>query len=165
MRDATHAASAFHAMALVASARAAIAAARAVADRRAERDASAQEAPATAADDLAALAADAGTMAVQLRLRATVAEPQVGAGQPEPLAARLAQGFETRLLLADLVRTLKTAHQKLLSLFPAVAAETVEATRLLAADAEREATAEAPNLARLACRVSDWHHALPTSCP
>ena len=149
----SHAASAFHAMALVASARTALAAACAVADRRAGRDASMQEAPSTAAADLAVLAAEIGTMAVQMRLRATVAEP-------ETLAARLAHSFATRLLLADLTRALRTAHQKLLSLYPAVDAETVEAARLLAADAEREATAEGPSLARLAHAVDAWRDGL-----
>lgn len=140
-------------MALVASARTALAAARAVADRRAGRDASMQEAPSTAAADLAVLVADLGTMAVQVRLRATVAAP-------EAQAARLALAFETRLLLADLTRALRTGHQKLLSLYPAVDAETVEAARLLAADAEREATAEEPNLARLAHAVDAWRSGL-----
>ncbi len=149
MRDPLHASSAFHAMALVASARTALAAARQVADRRAGRDASAQEALPVAALDLAVLVAEVGTMAVQLRLRATV-------GEPEADAARLAHAFETRLLLADLTRALRAAHQKLLSLYPTVRAETVEATRRLAVDVEHESAADAPDLARLAARVAHW---------
>lgn len=122
MRDHTHPASAFHAVALVASARAALNMARSVADRRAGRDASVQEPePDVRADlnDLRALLADA---VVRLRLRVIV-------GVPEPDVAALAQAFEDRVLLDDTARTLSLVHQKLLSLYPAVDAGLVEAVR------------------------------------
>lgn len=153
MRDHTYPATAFHAMALVAAARTALSAARAVAERRAGRDASAQEHPAVARLDVAVLADVLRGLVVRMRLRSTV-------GAPDAPAAALAQSFENRLLLDDAARALRQTHQKLLSLYPAVAPETVEAVRRLAADASHDAVADAPDLAALGARLADVLDAL-----
>jgi hypothetical protein len=142
------------ALALVASLRAALAAGRAVADRRAGLDASAQEpAPhARAALDAAAERLAAGL--VRLRVRLAVGAPD------EPTAA-LVQAFEDRLLAADLAADLADAHRRLLSLYPAVEADVVEATRLAHAEADRLAGSEefgpdaAPFADRLAALLAD----------
>ena len=157
MRDHTHPASAFHAVALVAAARAALNAARAVADRRAGRNASEQEPEGHVRADLADLRADLADQVVRLRLRAAV-------GAPEPRAAALAQAFEDRVLLDDTARTLARIHQKLLSLYPAVDAPLVEAVRQLAQaagaravadDHDRELASFAGRLAGLADRLGE----------
>ena len=141
---------AFHAVALVAAARSALQTARRIGDRRAGRDASAQEPERTVRQDLAALRAELGAHVVRLRLR-------VVAGVPEGRAAALAQAFEDRTLLDDLATALATAHQKLLSLYPAVPEGVVEETRLLSAEARRRSVADAYDraLAAFAARVSD----------
>ena len=157
MRDHTHPASAFHAVALVAAARTALNAARAVADRRAGRDASEQEPEGPVRTDLAALRAELADQVVRLRLRAAV-------GVPEPAAAALAQAFEDRVLLDDTARTLGRVHQKLLSLYPSVEAPLVEAVRQSAQAAGARAVADehdrdlggfAGRLAGLADRLAD----------
>ncbi len=122
-------------MALVAAARAALNTARAVADRRAGRDASAQEPEGTVRTDLDALLAELADQTVRLRLRAVV-------GVPEARAAALAQAFEDRVLLDDTARTLGRVHQKLLSLYPAVDAPLVEAVRVLGGALGRRAVAD-----------------------
>lgn len=137
------------ALVLAATARAALAVARSVADRRAGRDASAQEDAPVAAADLAALRADLAAMAVQLRLRAALPPPA------DPDAAT-AHAVETRWLVQDAARALALAHRKLLSLYPAVAADLVEATRCLARDAAEEVTAPAPAVGGLADRIAGW---------
>lgn len=151
MRDHTHSAPAFHAMALVAAARAAVGAARRIADRRAGRDASEQEDEWLARADLHDLHDTVAELTVRLRLR-------VVTGTPDTEAAALAQAFEDRLLLDDLGQRLRLAHQKLLSLYPAVSEALVETTRQLAAEALDLATADTydPHLGELAIRVSDW---------
>ena len=151
MRDHTHPATAFHAMALVAAARAALGAARGITDRRAGRDASEQEDEALARADLRALASSVAELNVRLRLR-------VVAGTPGSEAAELAQAFEDRLLLDELAARLRLGHQKLLSLYPDVSEAIVETTRQLAADATRLSTADdyeraLPGVAR---DVADW---------
>lgn len=148
MRDA------FPAVALVAVARTALASATAVADRRAGRDASAQEPEADVRADLGGLLAALRAQVVRLRLR-------VVAGAPEGPAA-LAQAFEDRLLLDDVATTLGVAHQKLLSLYPAVDEGLVEDVRRHAAAARDRATAEAYDraLAAFAARTGDLADAL-----
>ena len=155
MRDHTHPATAFHAMALVATARAALGTARQIAGRRAGRDPSEQEPPAPVRADLAALRAALAEQTVRLRLRAVV-------GLPETPAAALAQQFEDRLLLDDVARTVRRAHQKLLSLYPDVPEEVVEEARLLGAEAERCALADDADVhfGPLARRTADWLEAL-----
>ena len=157
MRDHTHPASAFHAVALVAAARAALHTAVSVADRRAGRDPSAQEAEGPVRLDLDALRADLGDHVARLRLRAAV-------GAPEGRAAALAQAFEDRVLLDDTARTLARVHQKLLSLYPAVDAPLVEAVRqsaqaagarALADDYDRDLAGFAARLAGLADHLAD----------
>jgi hypothetical protein len=151
MRDHTHSATAFHAMALVASARAALGTARQIASRRAGRDPSEQEPEAPVRADLAVLRDALAEQVVRLRLRAVV-------GPPEAPAAALAQQFEDRLLLDDVARTTRRAHQKLLSLYPAVPDDLVEEARQLAVEAERGALADDVDarLDRLAGRAADW---------
>ena len=150
MRDHTHPASAFHAVALVAAARTALHAARAIADRRAGRDASAQEPEGDVRSDLGGLQDALAHAVVRLRLRALI-------GTPEVRAAALAQAFEDRVLLDDTARTLGTIHQKLLSLYPAVDAGLVEAVRQTAAAAARRAVADAygADLGAFAARVAE----------
>ena len=140
---------AVHAIALAATARTALAAARAVADRRAGRDASAQEDTPVARADLDALRAEVAAAAVQLRLRAAVAPP----ADPD---ARLTQAFETRLVVADAARALALAHRKLLSLYPSVSAGAVEATRVLASETAALVAADVPDLGALASRLAEW---------
>jgi hypothetical protein len=140
---------AVHAIALAATARTALAVARAVADRRAGRDASAQEDAPVAQADFDALRAEVAAAAIQLRLRATVVPPE----DPD---ARLTQAFETRLVVSDAARALALAHRKQLSLYPSVSADAVEATRVLAADAAALVAADAPDLGALAGRLADW---------
>lgn len=119
----------FHTLALVASLRAAVTAARAVADRRAGRDPS-EEQPADAARaGLAEAVARLQAGLVRLRVRLAV-------GAPEETTAALVQAFEDRLLVADLAHDLHRAHQHLLSLFPAVEAGLVETVRLTHAEAQ-----------------------------
>ncbi len=137
------------ALALAATARAALAAARSVADRRAGRDASAQEDAPVAAADLAALRAELAAAAVQLRLRAALPPPA------DPDAA-VAHEVETRWLVQDAARALALAHRKLLSLYPAVDAETVEATRVLASDAAALVTSDWLDVGSLADRLAGW---------
>ncbi|WP_412061412.1 hypothetical protein [Rubrivirga sp. IMCC45206] len=124
------------AIALLASARAALGAAIQIGDRRAGRDASAQEPEDAARADLGALADGLAEQTVRLRLRAAV-------GAPSGPAA-IAQAFEDRILLDDVGRTLAVAHQKLLSLYPAVDAALVEAVRQQARAARDRALADDP---------------------
>lgn len=151
---------AFHAVALVAAARTALGAARRIADRRGGRDASEQEPEATVRADLEALRTDLAGDVVRLRLRAVV-------GVPEGEAAALAQAFEDRTLLDDLGRTLAVAHQKLLSLYPAVGEAPVEEARVLSLEASRRAVADAyePGLEAFAERVADLADALADVAP
>ncbi|MEO0558028.1 MAG: hypothetical protein AAF170_07575 [Bacteroidota bacterium] len=151
MRDHTHSAPAFHAMALVAAARAALGAARSIVDRREGRDASEQEDERLARADLHSIASSIAELTVRLRLR-------VMTGTPETEAAELAQAFEDRLLLDDMSKRLRLAHQKLLSLYPEVSEVLAETTRQLAAEAARLSTADAyeAEWGELAIRISDW---------
>lgn len=146
---------AFHAVALVAAARAALQTARRIGDRRAGRDASEQESERTVRDDLGGLHVEVGGMLVRLRLR-------VVAGVPESEAAALAQAFEDRLLLDDLGDALGTAHQKLLSLYPDVDETIVEEVRVLAGEARRRSVADEYGraLAAFTARVGDLRDAL-----
>ncbi|WP_420455853.1 hypothetical protein [Rubrivirga sp.] len=155
MRDHSHPAVAFHAVALVAAARSALNAARQIGDRRAGRDASEQEPVGSARADLGELWAELGAHVVRLRLR-------VVTGVPESPAAALAQAFEDRTLLDDLGRTVGVIHQKLLSLYPAVGEVVVEEARRLAVEARRRAVADAYDvgLAAFVARVSDLRDAL-----
>lgn len=155
MRDHTHPATAFHAVALVAAARSALQTARQIGDRRAGRDASEQEAEGPVRTDLAALQAEIAAHVTWLRLRVVI-------GVPESAAAALAQAFEDRTRLDDLGRALGVAHQKLLSLYPAVSEHLVEDARQLGVDARRRAVATAYDrgLDAFAGRVADLGDAL-----
>ena len=90
--------------------------------------------------------------------REVLEEVGVVAGAPDGEAAALAQAFEDRLLLDDVGALLRRAHQKLLSLYPAVADDVVEDGRLLAAEAARSAVADDVDegLAALTASVADW---------
>ena len=140
---------AFHAMTLVAAIRAAYGTSRSIADRRAGREPSAQEPEDVARLDLDALRAEAAALVVQLRLRAVAA-------MPESEAAALAQDFEDRVLVDDLGGVVRRAHQKLLSLYPAVPEGVVEEARRLAVAAAEETDADRPALGDLARGASDW---------
>lgn len=151
MRDHTHPATAFHAMALVAAARTALNAARSIGDRRAGRDPSAQEAETTVRDDLADLRHVLAEHVLRMRLRAVAATP-------EAPAAALTQAFEDRLLLDDVARAVRRSHQKLLSLYPSVPEGVVEEARALTVEAERFAASDdgASAFGDLARRAADW---------
>lgn len=151
MRDHTHPATAFHAVALAAAARAAVNATRAVSDRLSGRDPSEQEPEGPVRADLRALRQALSERVVRLRLR-------VVAGAPEAEAAALAQAFGDRLLLDDTGALLRRSHQKLLSLYPAVDGEVVEEARVLAAEAARRAVADAydRDLAAFTASVAQW---------
>ena len=133
MRDPLASASPFGALALLATARAAFGAARRVADRRAGRDASAQEPEPEARRALVELADRLAAHAVRLRVRGAVPAPDV------TVTAALALAFEDSVLLSDLAETSALAHQKLLSVYPAVDPELPEAARRLARDAAERA--------------------------
>ena len=140
---------ALHALSLVATVRAAYGAARSVADRRAGREPSAQEPEGVARTDLDALRADLLALVVRLRLSAitpTAADE----------AAALAQAFEDRVLVDDVGGAVRRAHQKLLSIYPAVPEVVVEGARRLVLAAEANAEADHPALGDLARRVSAW---------
>ncbi|HIG74732.1 MAG TPA: hypothetical protein EYQ24_09225 [Bacteroidetes bacterium] len=152
---------ALHALALVAAARTALAAARSIRERRDGRDPSEQEEPVTARADLAVLAGEIGSYVARLRLRSIVANEE------RSRAAQLAQAFEDRLLLDDLARDARRAHQKLLSLYPEVSERVVEEARIVAETAARlatepdalpadDSTGAAPAWLDLAERTADW---------
>ncbi len=151
MRDHTHSATAFHAVALVAAARTALRTAQSVADRRTGRDPSAQEPEAPVRADLAVLADRLSGLAVRLQLRAIT-------GVPESEAAALAQAFEDRLLLDEIAQDVRRSHQKLLSLYPLVPDLVVEDARALAADVGEAAYADdvEGRMGPLARRLGDW---------
>ena len=146
-------ATAFHAMTLAAALRAAYGTSRSIADRRAGREPANQEPEGVARADLDALRTEAASLVVQLRLRAV-------ADAPDNEAAALAQAFEDHVLVGDLGRAVRRAHQKLLSLYPAVPEDVVEEARCLAAAAQAEAEADHPALGRVARRAADWLDAL-----
>ena len=143
---------ALHALALVAAARSALGVAVAIADRRAGRDPSAQEPPATATADLRTAGATLAALTVRLRLH--------GAAPPAPDPARLAQAFETALVRADTAATLRRAHQKLLSLYPAVPEALVEDARRLASDADSPDCTPGALAEGVATWLDDLHDAL-----
>ena len=147
---------AFHALALVAAARTAAHAALAVADRRAGRDASEQQdaAPAQAGLDAAMRALSVAIVRLRVRRAAAV---------PADATAALVQAFEGRLVLDDIARAARRAHQSLLSLYPAVPAGLAEDARRIALDAAALATADAAGdaaggaeTAALTERVAAW---------
>ena len=144
---------AFHALALVAAARTAAHASRLVADRRAGRDASEQQAERPARAGLADAVRELAVLLVRLRVR-------LAAEAPADPAAALVQAFEGRLVLDDVARAARRAHQTLLSLYPAVDADLAEDARRLAADAAALATAEGTArtgaVAVLAERLAAW---------
>ena len=148
---------AFHALALVAAARTAAHAALAVADRRAGRDASEQQDAAPARAGFDAAVRDLARSLVRLRVRASAA-------LPSDETAALVQVFEGRLVLDDVARAARRAHQSLLSLYPAVPATLAEDARRIALDAAVLATADGADdacpgdgeAAALADRVAAW---------
>ncbi len=66
------------------------------------------------------------------------------------------QAFEGRLVLDDVARAARRAHQSLLSLYPAIAETLAEDARRLATDAAALAVADAPDSAALSGRLADW---------
>ena len=140
---------AFHALTLVAAARTAAHASQAVADRRAGRDASEQQAEAPAREGL--LEAVRALAVALLRLRVRLA-----AEAPTDETAALVQAFEGRVVLDDVARAARRAHQTLLSLYPAVDEALVEGARRLAASAEALDPDDAPSVAALAAALADW---------
>lgn len=135
-------------MTLAAAVRAAVGASRSIEDRRAGREPSAQEPEDVARADLAALCDEVSTLVVRLRLHAVAAAPT-----PET-AVLLA--FEDLTLVEDLGRAVRRAHQKLLSLYPAVPEDVVEEARRLAVVAGGEVETGHPALGDLARRTAAW---------
>ena len=149
MADASSPSRAFHALALVAAARTAAHASRAVADRRAGRDASGQQAETPARAGLSEAVADLRLLLVRLRVR-------LATDTPADETAALVQTFEGRLVLDDVARAARRAHQTLLSLYPAVDPDVAEGARRLSLDAALLATADAPDAEAFAERLARW---------
>lgn len=165
MRDHTHPSVALHALALVAAARTALAAARSISERRNGSDPTTLEPPEAAREDLGRLVSEIGSHIARLRLRSVIAEEDL------TRAASLAQAFEDRLLLDDLARDSRRAHQKLLSLHAEMPLAVIEEARIVAQSAGRlasepdalPASGEAPASPEwldLAERAADWLDAL-----
>ena len=140
---------AFHALSLVAAARAAAHASRAVADRRAGRDASEQQAAGPARAGLAEAVRDLAVLLLRLRVR-------LAAQAPRDETAALVQAFEGRLVLDDVARASRRAHQTLLSLYPAASEDAIEGARRLAARAEALDPDAAADVRGLAADLADW---------
>ena len=121
------------ALTLVASLRAALGAARSVADRRAGRD-EAVESTAGAEEAVAGARRRLASALALLRVRLAL-------GAPNEPAAALVQAFRDRLLAADVAAELAEIHRRLLTLYPAVEAELVEHVRLAGTEADRVACA------------------------
>lgn len=147
-------------MALVAAARAAWNAARAVEERRAGRDPSAQEPERVARRDLTAVREGIVQRVVRLRLSNVVALSDRSEAGEE--AVRLAMAFDDRLLLSDLAADLHRAHQMLMTLYPQVSEVLIEETRRLHTHTETIAADDAPEDAfgALADRLADWSDAV-----
>jgi hypothetical protein len=122
-----------NAMALLASLRTAVDVCHALAERRAGRDPSEQEAPAAARRYLREARRELAALAAGLRAGLAVERA------PE---AVLVGAFEDRMRLVRAARELHVVHQRLLSLYPAVDEATVEAARRVQAEAARLATAD-----------------------
>lgn len=140
---------AFHALALVAAARTAAHTARAVADRRAGRDASEQQDAGPARAGLAEAVRDLAVLLLRLRVR-------LAAAVPSDETAALVQAFEGRLVLDDVARASRRAHQTLLSLYPAVSESLIEGARRLAVRAEALDPDEVQDVSALAADLSEW---------
>ena len=113
--------------------RAALASARYVAERRAGR----QDAVESTQGAEEAIVSTRGRLdAARSLLRVRLA-----LGAPEEPTAALLQAFRDRLLAADIAADLAEVHRHLLTLYPAVEAELVEATRVSVAEADRAAGA------------------------
>ncbi len=117
------------ALTLVASLRAALAASRYVADRRAGRSVLTDEPP----EAVAAL----GHVHGRIRSGLSMLQVRLALGAPEDAAGALVQAFRDRLLAADLAADLSNAHRLLMTLYPTVDADLVEAVRLAASQADR----------------------------
>lgn len=123
------------AMALLSTLRTAAEVRHAIAERRAGRDPSGQEAK----QPVRAYLYDAHreSTGLLLRLRTSLAvEADEGVA--------LVHAFEDRMVLARAARVLHVAHQRLLSLYPEVTPEVVEAARLRQREAAQLAGASGP---------------------
>lgn len=121
------------AMSLLATLRTAAEVCQAVALRRAGHDPSDQESPSDAVRHARLALDDLRQLALRLRL-SVVLTPD---GEH-----RLVRSFEDRMMMARAARLLHLLHQRMLSLFPAVAPELLEDARILQAEAARLATAD-----------------------
>lgn len=144
----TSPASALSAMALLATARTAAEVRRSMLDRRAGRDPSGQEPEADVRADLATLVPDLRGLLLQLRLDLIVGD----AGDD---GAGLVRAFETRMGLSVLARDLHRLHQKLLSLYPDVSEEVVEAARQRQSESSRLLGLDGPGFPKLLRRTVD----------
>ncbi|MEM1041130.1 MAG: hypothetical protein AAGI91_00730 [Bacteroidota bacterium] len=121
-----------HALVLVSTLRTAAEVQRALAERRAGRDPSEQEAAQPVRAYLRTAVPELRGLVARLRVSLVVAREE---------QAALVQAFEDRLTLSRLARELHIVHQRLLSLYPAVPDALVEAARLRQQEAERLAVA------------------------
>lgn len=121
------------ALTLVASLRAALATARFVEDRRSGYDQVLET----------ARGAEEALVVVRRRLQSALSllRVRLALGAPSEEAAALVQAFRDRLFAADVAADLAEVHRLLLTLYPAVEAELVEAARLAGAEADRVAGA------------------------
>ena len=140
---------AFHALALVAAARTAAHAAQQVADRRAGRDASEQQDAAPAREGLAEAVQNLALLLLRLRVR-------LATEAPRDETAALVQAFEGRLVLGDVARAARRAHQTLLSLYPAASESLIEGARRLATAAEASEPDDASAVAALSADLATW---------
>lgn len=147
---------AFHALALVAAARTAAHTARAVADRRAGRDASEQQDAGPARAGLVEAVRDLAVFLLLLRVRLAAAVPVDSLPRPGGETAALVQAFEGRLVLDDVARASRRAHQTLLSLYPAVSESLVEGARRLAVRAEALDPDDSRDVSALTADLSEW---------
>ena len=131
MTDDTSISSQFRAFALLATLRTANEVRQTMAERRAGRDPSAQEAGTTVRDYLAMGLPEWKGLVTRLRVSLVVERDE---------RAALVHAFEDRLVLARLARELHIVHQRLLSLYPDVPEALVEETRLRQQEGERLAS-------------------------
>lgn len=113
---------ALYTFALAAALRTALGVSRGIAARRAGHDPSEEEPEAPVRLYLREAAGRMTSLVLRLRLHAA-------SGAPADPHAALVRAFEGRIALADVAEELRVAHQKLLSLYPAVPETLVEAVR------------------------------------
>ncbi len=121
-----------HALVLLSTLRTAAEVRHALAERRAGRDPSEQEAAQPVRAYLRGVRPELGSLVARLRVSLIVEREE---------RAALVQAFEDRLTLSRLARELHVVHQRLLSLYPEAPESLIEEARLRQQEAERLAVA------------------------